>query len=449
MGAAGDRAVGRGRPRPGRPGGAPSPPSSTAWSPRRPSASVVGRGRPGAGDGACRSPSPPSTPAATSDLVDEALARIPVHNPGVDQLQPQRPRHHPDRAVRLPDREPAVPRQPDPGAQPARRSSRCSACRCSPPRSARGPRRPLANERGPLRPVTVDADLEVRAGQVPFRTDPGPGRAAGRGAGLLQAARSRSPAELATLYRQLYASFLLEGDAGRRAGRAELEPYETVPLDGADPAGRRRWSARRPTARSGSPCWPGPGDRRRPGAGRCWPAGSSASAWSRWSPTSAAPCPRSGTRPASRPRPPRLPLPAACPRRPAARGPQPPGAALPRPGRPRRRQRAARSRASSRSPCPTTGRPQAVDQPRAARGRRRPTSRPALDDTRLADAGGDLAADPGPLGRAGPAAVGRGQRHHGHPAGPRRRRGPARPALASPTRSSGWPRPRCCPDRRG
>jgi hypothetical protein len=95
----------------------------------------------------------------------------------------------------------------------------------------------LANERGPLEAVTIDADLEVRAGQVPFRT--------AQGLDVLPVEARvyyKRPAplseELAALYRQLYASFLLDGDAGP-GGQAppELEPYETVPLDGADPAG--------------------------------------------------------------------------------------------------------------------------------------------------------------------------------------------------------------------
>ena len=44
----------------------------------------------------------------------------PDPQPGVDELQPERSRRHADRAVRVPHREPALPHEPDPGAEPAR-----------------------------------------------------------------------------------------------------------------------------------------------------------------------------------------------------------------------------------------------------------------------------------------------------------------------------------------
>jgi Baseplate J-like protein len=93
----------------------------------------------------------------------------------------------------------------------------------------------VANERGPLETTTLNGDLEVRAGQVPFRT--------AMGVDVLPVEARvyyKQPVplsdELETLYRQLYASFLLdEEDAGVSA--ADLDPYQTVLLDGSDPAG--------------------------------------------------------------------------------------------------------------------------------------------------------------------------------------------------------------------
>ncbi len=58
--------------------------------------------------------------APTRSLLDEALARIPIHNPEWTNFNRSDPGVTLHRAVRVPHREPAVPRQPDPRAQPAR-----------------------------------------------------------------------------------------------------------------------------------------------------------------------------------------------------------------------------------------------------------------------------------------------------------------------------------------
>ena len=61
----------------------------------------------------------------------------PGAQPGVDQLQPQRSRRHADRGLRVPDREPAVPRATRSRSATGASSCRCSAFRCSPrPRRA-------------------------------------------------------------------------------------------------------------------------------------------------------------------------------------------------------------------------------------------------------------------------------------------------------------------------
>ena len=50
------------------------------------------------------------------DLLDEALARIPVHNPEWTNFNHSDPGVTLIRGLRVPDREPAVPLQPDSGA---------------------------------------------------------------------------------------------------------------------------------------------------------------------------------------------------------------------------------------------------------------------------------------------------------------------------------------------
>ncbi len=87
--------------------------------------------RGGAGRMSAAAPTPLLDTRTYQDLVDEALARIPIHNPEWTNFNRSDPGVTLHRAVRVPHREPPLPHQPDPGAQPASRSSRCSACRCS------------------------------------------------------------------------------------------------------------------------------------------------------------------------------------------------------------------------------------------------------------------------------------------------------------------------------
>ncbi|MGW7530841.1 hypothetical protein [Amycolatopsis sp. NPDC054798] len=92
----------------------------------------------------------------------------------------------------------------------------------------------FANERGPLKTVTLNADLEVHAGQVPFRTDLGLDVLP-----LESRVYYKQPVpltdEMSELYRQLYASFLVDGRTG--APPADLSPYQSVLLDGSRPEG--------------------------------------------------------------------------------------------------------------------------------------------------------------------------------------------------------------------
>jgi predicted phage baseplate assembly protein len=92
----------------------------------------------------------------------------------------------------------------------------------------------FANERGPLRTVTLSHDLEVTSGQVPFYTVAGldvlPVQAL-----VLYKRQVSLTDEMTALYQQLYASFVVGGTPGQPP--ADLSPYETVALDGSDPAG--------------------------------------------------------------------------------------------------------------------------------------------------------------------------------------------------------------------
>jgi len=88
----------------------------------------------------------------------------------------------------------------------------------------------ITNERGPMETITLDRDLEVRAGQVPFRTV--------GGLDVLpvdtnvcfkrKLALADQPPEKKLYYSQLYASFL--GDDTSADPQAEVELYELVPL---------------------------------------------------------------------------------------------------------------------------------------------------------------------------------------------------------------------------
>jgi hypothetical protein len=84
----------------------------------------------------------------------------------------------------------------------------------------------ISNERGPLQTITLDRDLEMRAGSIPFRTR--------RGLDVLPIETEvcfkrkllEQPEEKKLYYRELYASFL--GDNG--AAESDVELYELVPL---------------------------------------------------------------------------------------------------------------------------------------------------------------------------------------------------------------------------
>jgi hypothetical protein len=98
----------------------------------------------------------------------------------------------------------------------------------------------ITNDRGPLQTVTLNKDLEVRAGQVPFRT--------GLALDVLPIETRvyyKKPvvmtADVQAVYEQLYASFIttpgVGGTSGTTASGPQPSPYETVTLDSAGPQG--------------------------------------------------------------------------------------------------------------------------------------------------------------------------------------------------------------------
>src|SRR5436189_210305 len=106
------------------------------------------------------------------DLLNEALARIPVHNPEWTNFNKSDP------GVTLVElfaflTEALVYRANQIPERSRRKFLSLLGVPIAPASSARGIVA-FANERGPLQTTTVDAGLEVRAGQVPFRTERAP-----------------------------------------------------------------------------------------------------------------------------------------------------------------------------------------------------------------------------------------------------------------------------------
>ena len=369
----------------------------------------------------------------------------PGPQPRVDQLQPQRPGRHADRAVRVPHREPALPRQPDPGAQPAQVPVAARRARCSRATSARGHRRVLANERGAAR---SDHARPPGSRCAPARCRSAPSRGLDvlpvEARAFYKRALTDPTARARDYYEQLYASYRGEQP---RARRAQL--YETVPLDAARPAGvdllatRGRLALDRAAAAPGRrrPTTPAAARRAREAlAGRTLSLGVVPVARRARAPA------RAAGAAAVRPRPQLHSRSRSCRRAGCLPRARPAGAAVPLARRRRGRRdvlaepgivqldAAGRARAAS---CGTN-----LDPLEAGVG----DFPPALEDTKLDARVHHLAAHPrrarraGALLWAGINAATVDQRDA------RRRARCCRTAPASRTRSCGWPTRRSCPD---
>ena len=157
------------------------------------------------------------------ELLDEALARVPVHNPEWTNFNKSDPgvtlieifafltESLLYRANQIPERN-------------RRKFLSLLGVPLAAAASARGLVQ-FANERGPLEAVTIPAGREVRAGQVPFYTDLGLDVLPVEARVYFKRRVASDPA-VSDYYKLLYASYNDES-----VDSAKLELYETVPLD--------------------------------------------------------------------------------------------------------------------------------------------------------------------------------------------------------------------------
>src|SRR4051794_6136165 len=154
------------------------------------------------------------------DLLDEALARIPVHNPEGTNF------NHSDPGVTLIEvfaflTESLLYRCNQIPDRNRRKFLSLLGIPLQPATSARG-LVTFANERGPRQTITLTGGVEVRAGQVPFRTVQGLAVLPIEARAFVKRA-VEPPAQLLEYYRQLYASF-----GGQPPSNLNLLMYETV-----------------------------------------------------------------------------------------------------------------------------------------------------------------------------------------------------------------------------
>jgi len=156
------------------------------------------------------------------DLLNEALARIPVHNPEWTNY------NRSDPGITLVElfafmTENLLYRS---NQIPERNRIKFLSLLGVPLRPASSARGlvTFTNERGPLQTFTLNSGVEVRAGQVPFRTEQGLDVLPVEALVLYKKRVAASSAQVRDYYRQLYASF-----DGGQAG-ANLQLYQTVPL---------------------------------------------------------------------------------------------------------------------------------------------------------------------------------------------------------------------------
>jgi hypothetical protein len=158
------------------------------------------------------------------ELLDEALARIPVHNPEWTNFNRSDPgvtlielfafltEAHIYRANQIPERN-------------RRKFLSLLGVPVAPASSARGIVAFL-NERGPLATATVDAGLELRAGPVPFHTQLGLDILPVEGRAFVKQPLKNPEPELIAYYRELYASH-----RGEKPELKDVNLYETAPLE--------------------------------------------------------------------------------------------------------------------------------------------------------------------------------------------------------------------------
>jgi predicted phage baseplate assembly protein len=159
------------------------------------------------------------------DLLDEALARIPVHNPEWTNFNASDP------GVTLIEvfaflTESLLYRCNQIPERNRRKFLSLLGIPLQPAASARG-MVTFANDRGPAETIVLASGIEVRAGQVPFRTDQGLDLLPIEARAFVKRAIDDPPEAVREYYRQLYASFRGQPPT------ADVRLYETTPFPAA------------------------------------------------------------------------------------------------------------------------------------------------------------------------------------------------------------------------
>src|ERR1051325_7132709 len=172
------------------------------------------------------------------DLRDEALARIPVHNPEWTNF------NRSDPGVTLIEvfaflTESLLYRSNQIPERNRLKFLQLLGISLAPAASARG-LVTFTNERGPLSVVTLNDNLEVRAGAVPFRTERGLDVLPIEGRVYYKRAVTNPSTEQVDYYTQLYASYMgpptMNAD-GTQTPKVTPLLYETVPLEPTETSG--------------------------------------------------------------------------------------------------------------------------------------------------------------------------------------------------------------------
>ena len=161
------------------------------------------------------------------DLLNEALARIPVHNPEWTNFNKSDPgvtllelfafltENLLYRSNQIPERN-------------RRKFLQLLGVPLHPASSALG-LVSFNNDRGPLETITLNSGLEVRAGQVPFRTDHGLDVLPIEAAVYYKRQIVSADTQVTDYYKLLYASY-----QGQPPNDADIQLYQSVPIDGRE-----------------------------------------------------------------------------------------------------------------------------------------------------------------------------------------------------------------------
>lgn len=161
------------------------------------------------------------------DLLNEALARIPVHNPEWTNFNKSDPgvtllelfafltENLLYRSNQIPERN-------------RRKFLQLLGVPLQPASSAVG-LVTFSNDRGPLQTITLNSGLEVRAGQVPFRTDHGLDVLPIEAQVYYKQRIVNPDTQVTDYYKLLYASY-----KGQPPNDADIQLYQTVPIDGRE-----------------------------------------------------------------------------------------------------------------------------------------------------------------------------------------------------------------------